>query len=153
MIRSMRKCVHGVYERSSEAIYPVKFLYKSIAGRYRPVRVADGPIMARYRFIKNTSWVVSSWMLLYTVMHCFLHYTITLQSQMRRLIWVFAVRIYPEDTLFPRCSSIVFFFFFLFFCFFFVDQSAVFSASKFSRRQTLFSRKWKSFYMETLCMI
>ena len=32
-------------------------LYKSAAGRYRPVRVADGPIMARCRFIKNASWV------------------------------------------------------------------------------------------------
>ena len=26
-------------------------LHKSIAGRYRPVRVADGPITARYRFM------------------------------------------------------------------------------------------------------
>ena len=34
----------------------VSILYKSIAGRYRPVRVADGPITARYRFIKNASW-------------------------------------------------------------------------------------------------
>ena len=31
-------------------------LYKSIAGRYRPVRVADGPITARFRFIKNAYW-------------------------------------------------------------------------------------------------
>ena len=37
--------------------YPVSILYKSIAGRYRPVRVADGPITARYWFIKNASWV------------------------------------------------------------------------------------------------
>ena len=36
--------------------YPVSILYKSIAGRYWPVRVADGPITARYRFIKNASW-------------------------------------------------------------------------------------------------
>ena len=35
---------------------PVSILYKSIAGRYRPVRVPDGPITARYRFIKNASW-------------------------------------------------------------------------------------------------
>ena len=35
---------------------PVSILYKSVAGRYRPVRVADGPITARYRFIKNASW-------------------------------------------------------------------------------------------------
>ena len=38
---------------------PVSILYKSIAGRYRPVRVADGPITARCRFIKNASWDVS----------------------------------------------------------------------------------------------
>ena len=38
---------------------PVSILYKSIAGRYRPVRVADGPITARYRFIKNASWDIS----------------------------------------------------------------------------------------------
>ena len=37
-------------------INSVSILYKSIAGRYRPVRVADGPITARYRFIKNASW-------------------------------------------------------------------------------------------------
>ena len=36
---------------------PASILYKSIAGRYRPVRVADGPITARYRFIKNASRV------------------------------------------------------------------------------------------------
>ena len=36
-------------------ILPVSILYKSIAGRYRPVRVADGPITARFRFIMNTS--------------------------------------------------------------------------------------------------
>ena len=35
---------------------PVNIIHKSIAGRYRPVRVADGPITARYRFIKNASW-------------------------------------------------------------------------------------------------
>ena len=40
-------------------VFPVSILYKSIAGRYRPVRVADGPITARYRFIKNASWVVA----------------------------------------------------------------------------------------------
>ena len=34
---------------------PVSILYKSIAGRYWLVRVADGPITARYRFIKNAS--------------------------------------------------------------------------------------------------
>ena len=32
---------------------PASILYKSTAGRYRPVRVADGPIAARCRFIKN----------------------------------------------------------------------------------------------------
>ena len=32
---------------------PASILHKSIAGRYRPVRVADGPITARYRFMSN----------------------------------------------------------------------------------------------------
>ena len=41
-----------------QTIYPVSILYKSIAGLYRPVRVADGPITVRYIFIKNASWVV-----------------------------------------------------------------------------------------------
>ena len=36
-------------------ISPASIIYKSIAGRYRPVRVADGPITARYRFINNAS--------------------------------------------------------------------------------------------------
>ena len=36
---------------------PVSILHKSISGRYRPVRVPDGPITARYRFIKNASLV------------------------------------------------------------------------------------------------
>ena len=35
---------------------PASILHKCILGRYRPVRIADGPIKARYRFIKNASW-------------------------------------------------------------------------------------------------
>ena len=35
---------------------PASILYKSIAGRYRPVSYPDGPITARYRFIKNADW-------------------------------------------------------------------------------------------------
>ena len=37
-----------------------KALHKSIAGRYRSIMVADGPITARYRFIKNASWAGDS---------------------------------------------------------------------------------------------
>ena len=40
-------------------MFPASILYKSIAGRYRPIRVADGPITARYRFIKNAYWVIN----------------------------------------------------------------------------------------------
>ena len=40
--------------------YPVSIIHKSIAGRYRPVSYPDGPITARYRFLKNASWVSSS---------------------------------------------------------------------------------------------
>ena len=35
---------------------PASILYKSIAGRYRPVSYPDGPMTARYRFIKNADW-------------------------------------------------------------------------------------------------
>ena len=38
-------------------IYPVSILRKSISGRHRPVRVADGPMTARCRFTLNASWV------------------------------------------------------------------------------------------------
>ena len=42
----------------TQSVFPVSiFFYKSIAGRYRPVRVAYGPITARYIFIKNANWV------------------------------------------------------------------------------------------------
>ena len=41
-------------------IIPVSIHYNSIAGHYQPVRVADGPITARYRFIKNASYDHSS---------------------------------------------------------------------------------------------
>ena len=39
------------------AICQVSILHKSTAGRYRPVRIADGPITACCRFMKNASWV------------------------------------------------------------------------------------------------
>ena len=37
-------------------INPASILYKSTAGRYRPVSYPDGPITARCRFIKNAYW-------------------------------------------------------------------------------------------------
>ena len=37
--------------------YQVSIVHKLITGRYRPVRVAHGPITARCRFIKNASRV------------------------------------------------------------------------------------------------
>ena len=43
----------GFFSRSGLHTYPASTLDNSIAGRYRPVRVADGPITPRYRFIKN----------------------------------------------------------------------------------------------------
>ena len=39
---------------------PASILHKTIAGRYRPVRVAVGPITARYRLIKNASGALSA---------------------------------------------------------------------------------------------
>ena len=45
-----------VIKLTSNCSNPVSILYKSTAGRSRPVSYPDGPITARYRFIKNTSW-------------------------------------------------------------------------------------------------
>ena len=42
---------------ASFGYYPASILYITIAGRYWPVSYPDGPIMARYRFIKNAYWV------------------------------------------------------------------------------------------------
>ena len=39
---------------------PASILYKSIAGRYRPVSYPDGPITARYRFMSNAYWEYQS---------------------------------------------------------------------------------------------
>ena len=50
---------------------PENILYKSIAGHYRPVRVADGPITACYRFIKNANWVELSEIDVYSVLFFF----------------------------------------------------------------------------------
>ena len=46
---------------------PASILYKSTVGRYRPVSYPDGPITARYRFIKNAYWEVP-----YLVLCCLL---------------------------------------------------------------------------------
>ena len=56
-----------VFRFSVRAYVPGSILYKSTSGRYRPVRVADGPITARYRLIKNASWggYVRMYVLLY----------------------------------------------------------------------------------------
>ena len=42
-----------------EGQFPESVQHKSIAGRYQPVRVADGPLKVRCRVIKNARWVVS----------------------------------------------------------------------------------------------
>ena len=39
--------------------HPASILYKSIADRYRPVSYPDGPITARYTFIKNAYWAMA----------------------------------------------------------------------------------------------
>ena len=40
----------GRYIKKISCVVPVSILRKSISGRHRPVRVADGPMTARYRF-------------------------------------------------------------------------------------------------------
>ena len=41
---------------SARINFPASILYKSTAGRYRPVSYPDGPITARCRFMQNTYW-------------------------------------------------------------------------------------------------
>ena len=67
------------YVSGSKRLYPVSILYKSIAGRYRPVSYPDGPITARYRFVKNASWFSEA-------------------VRMRWLIWAFVIQILSHDT-------------------------------------------------------
>ena len=50
---------HNVHKRNGYTFKigtPASILYKSVAGRYRPVSYHDGPITALYRFIKNDYW-------------------------------------------------------------------------------------------------
>ena len=51
----VKLCLWGICGQQSpwplKVAYPASILYKSIAGRYRPVSYPDGLIMARYRFI------------------------------------------------------------------------------------------------------
>ena len=55
-------CLYGdtfsICRSLKQTRYPASILYKSTAIRYRPVRVADRPIAARCRFIKNAYRVV-----------------------------------------------------------------------------------------------
>ena len=52
-------------------INPVSILYKSVAGRYRPVSYPDGPITAPYRFIKNAYWEVAKYFMLMPLQQIF----------------------------------------------------------------------------------
>ena len=49
--RGCRGCIFNIAEfENSDVIIPVSILRKSISGRHRPVRVADGPMTSRCRF-------------------------------------------------------------------------------------------------------
>ena len=51
--------IYTILRPPPACMHPVSILHKSIAGSYRPVRIADGPITARYRFIKNVNWAIT----------------------------------------------------------------------------------------------
>ena len=56
-------------------ITPASILYKSIAVRYRPVSYPDGPITARYRFIKKMltgTYLIIRTNTVFVVLFCFL---------------------------------------------------------------------------------
>ena len=74
--------IYHIYPESSNKRHdPLSFLHKSIAGRHQPVRVADGPITARYRFIKNGSWGANSVDQDPTPQSTILHYVRTCSSE------------------------------------------------------------------------
>ena len=52
--------------------HPVSILHKSMAGHYRPVKIADEPITARCRFMKKASWDNFSFKTSETMQNCFL---------------------------------------------------------------------------------
>ena len=52
------KASSHVNDFNTAGLLSVSILYKSTAGRFQPVRVADAHIIAHYRLIKNASWVV-----------------------------------------------------------------------------------------------
>ena len=70
----------------------VSILHKSIAGRYWPLRVADGPITARCRFIKNASWVRSAKVLM-RLCGCIAH------AQRYMFAWLGQYKLYKSQRL------------------------------------------------------
>ena len=80
-IRVYDNKIYFSWAATSVYTYPASILYKSIAGRYRPVSYPDGPITARYRFINNAYW--DTWIVRPTKIQI---------SIMRSLIRVFVVR-------------------------------------------------------------
>ena len=51
LVNVCQKCVRKTYENHAVIfIYPVSILRKSISGRHRPVKVADGPMTTRCSF-------------------------------------------------------------------------------------------------------
>ena len=59
--RHTEECFLFFPENKFRNSIPASILYKSTAGRYRPVSYPDGPITARYIFIKNAYWVADKW--------------------------------------------------------------------------------------------
>ena len=69
-LRNDETQIHRQKYRANTA-FPATILYKSIARRYRPVSYPDGPITARYRFIKNADWVAA--LIFITLRLCVFH--------------------------------------------------------------------------------
>ena len=74
--------------------YPASILYKSIAGRYRPVSYPDGPVTARYRFIKNAYWVVWNWKHMFCIWFVTMNFSD--RAQQRHLFLCSGIKIMGE---------------------------------------------------------
>ena len=84
---------------NKNSVNPAGILYKSIADCYRPVRVADGPITARYRLIKNASWVIT------IKVYSITRYTLeSREMAMPHPVWNLNSGSLSRATAFPTCA-------------------------------------------------
>ena len=115
---------------SSAFLLAASILYKSTAGRYRPVSSTDGSITARYRFIKNAYWASSGAVIHYSL-HDFLYFflsslffcTNSIRHNYTQSFFLFYFIFFYFFLFFFFFILFIFFFIYLFIYFFFLFQT------------------------------